>query len=197
MSTPLPQSRVRVQRIAEAAVERARLRVVPRLSPNAPRVPFVTLVSVLLLAGVVGLLMFNTHMQQNSFAATELEQQANELTSRQQTLQMELEELRNPQRVAEQAQALGMVPSAHPAFLRITDGKVLGVPTPATPADRDDVRPPAAKKPADLVPPKNVIRVPADSKAKTKAERRAETKKQNRSGRNETSTNDQGDRSPR
>lgn len=193
MSTPLPQSRVRVQRIAEAAVERARLRVVPRLSPTAPRVPFVTLVSALLLAGVVGLLMFNTHMQQNSFAATELEQQASELTSRQQTLQMQLEELRNPQRVAEKAQALGMVPSAHPAFLRISDGKVLGVPTPASAADRDDVRPPAAKKPESLTPEKIRVRIPA----KTKEERRAEAKKQDRSGRNDSSTNNQGDRSPR
>ena len=54
MSSPLPQSRVRVQRIAEAAVERARLTVVPRLGSEAPRVPFVTLVSLLLVAGVGG-----------------------------------------------------------------------------------------------------------------------------------------------
>ena len=66
MSTPLPHSRVRVQRIAEAAVERARLTVVPRVRRSrSPRVPFVTLVSLLLLGGVVGLLMFNTTMQQN------------------------------------------------------------------------------------------------------------------------------------
>ena len=79
MSTPLPHSRVRVQRIAEAAVERARLTVVPRVrTARSPRVPFVTLVSLLLLGGVVGLLMFNTTMQQNAFAATALEQQASE-----------------------------------------------------------------------------------------------------------------------
>ena len=35
----------------------------------APRVPFVTLVSLMLLGGVVGLLMFNTSMQQASFRA--------------------------------------------------------------------------------------------------------------------------------
>lgn len=192
MSSPLPQSRVRVQRIAESAVERARLRVVPRLSPSAPRVPFVTLVSLLLVAGVVGLLMFNTHMQQNAFAATELEQHATDLSAREQTLAMQLQELRDPQRVAEQAQALGMVPATKPAFIRITDGKVLGVPTPATAEDRTDVRPPAARKPKSLIPVRNVIRTPA----KTRAERRAEAENRRSSGRNGSSAAD-GDRSNR
>ena len=44
----------RVPRIAEAAVERARLTVVPRRRTRAPRVPFVALVSLLLVSGVAG-----------------------------------------------------------------------------------------------------------------------------------------------
>ncbi len=45
----------------EAAVERARLSVVPhRRRVRAPRMPFVTLVSLVLLGGIVGLLCFNT-----------------------------------------------------------------------------------------------------------------------------------------
>ena len=79
--------------------------------------PFVTLVSLLLLGGVVGLLLFNTSMQQASFAATALEEQATSLTAREQTLQMELERLRDPQRVAEARKQLGMVPARAPAFL--------------------------------------------------------------------------------
>ena len=78
-------------------------------APRAPRVPFVTLVSLLLLGGVVGLLLFNTSMQQASFAATALEEQATDLSAREQTLQMELERLRDPQRVAEAAKRQGMV----------------------------------------------------------------------------------------
>ena len=63
MSTLLNQARTRVPRIAEAAVERARLTVVPRTARRrAPRVPFVTLVSLLLVGGVAGLLFFNTSM---------------------------------------------------------------------------------------------------------------------------------------
>jgi cell division protein FtsB len=157
MSTPLPHSRARVQRIAEAAVERARLTVVPRVRARAPRVPFVTLVSLLLLGGVVGLLMFNTSMQQSAFAATALEQQAADLSSREQTLQMELEVLRDPQVVAEKARALGMVDGGPPAFLK-TDGTVSGVPVPATLENRVDILPPPVRKPKALDPDPIVIK---------------------------------------
>ena len=154
---------VRIGRgIAEAAVERARLTVVPRRRTRAARMPFVMLVSLVLLGGVIGLLLFNTSMQQASFAATALEEQANTLTAREQTLQMELEVLRDPQRVAEHAQNLGMVPSANPVFLRLADGKVLGKRVPATPANGLRVRPLPPAKPAILTPAPIVHKVTAD-----------------------------------
>ena len=119
MSSPAVQFRSRVPRIAEAAVERARLtRRARARRVRAARVPFVTLVSLVLLGGVVGLLLFNTSMQQASFAATSLEDQASTLTAREQTLRMELDVLRNPQRVAEQARSMGMVTAGSPAFRR-------------------------------------------------------------------------------
>jgi hypothetical protein len=149
--------------IAEAAVERARLTVVPRRRTRAARMPFVVLVSLVLLGGVIGLLLFNTSMQQASFAATSLEEQANTLTAREQTLQMELEVLRDPQRVAEHAQNLGMVPAANPVFLRLSDGKVLGERVPATPANRLRVRPLPPAKPAVLTPAPIVHEVLADA----------------------------------
>ena len=87
--------------------------------PRAARVPFVTLVSLVLLGGVVGLLLFNTSMQQASFATTALEEQATTLSAREQTLQMELDVLRDPQRVAERAQTHGHGAAVrHPAFLQ-------------------------------------------------------------------------------
>lgn len=162
MSQPLVQLRSRMPRIAEAAVERARLRVVPRRRTRAARVPFVALVTLVLLGGVVGLLLFNTSMQQAAFAATALEQQAGTLSAREQTLEMELEVLRNPQRVAEQAQAMGMVPGGTPAYLVLPTGKVLGEPAPAS-ADntlRLQPRPPA--KPDVLSPDPIVRQVVAD-----------------------------------
>jgi outer membrane biosynthesis protein TonB len=154
-------ARGRVPRIAEAAVERARLTVVPRRAGRAPRVPFVALVSLLLVGGVVGLLLFNTSMQQASFQATALEQQAQVLAAEEQSLQMELETLRDPQRVAAEARSIGMVPPANPAFIRLSDGKVLGSPTPAVPEDGIRVAPLPAQKPKVLRP--DVVIVPAET----------------------------------
>ncbi len=58
MSALMNQARSRVPRIAEAAVERARLTVVPRAARAArPGCPFVALVSLLLVGGVAGLLV--------------------------------------------------------------------------------------------------------------------------------------------
>jgi len=161
MSSPVPQYRSRWPRIAEVAVERARLTVVPRRRTRAARMPFVALVSLVLLGGVVGLLLFNTSMQQASFAATALESRADTLAAREQTLQMELDRLRDPQRVATAAQRLGMVPAGNPAFLRLGSGKVTGVPSPGTRSVpfRINPRPPA--KPRALTPPPTIVHVPA------------------------------------
>lgn len=168
MSTPV-QLRSRVVPLTGAA-ERARLRVVPGRRPRTSRVPFVVLVSLLMLGGVVGLLLFNTSMQQAAFATTALEEQARTLTARQQTLEMELDVLRNPQRVAEQAQRMGMVPSHRPAYLELPSGKVLGEPAPAVPADGLRLLPRPPAKPAVLTPEPVVQQVfptgtPADTTA--------------------------------
>jgi hypothetical protein len=148
-----------VSGLAGAALERARLTVVPRARTRTSPVPFVMLVSFALLAGVIGLLMFNTSMQQAAFTATSMERQASTLEARKETLQMELDQLRDPQRVAREAQGMGMVIPATPAFLRLSDGKVLGTPTPATRENPLRLLPQAPKKPAVLDPPPNVVTV--------------------------------------
>jgi len=124
-------SRTALPRTAREAVGRARLTVVPRLRSRAPRVPFVTLVSLVLLAGIVGLLLFNTSMQQASFAESRLDDQARALSARQQALAMELEELRDPQNLATQACALGMVVGPTAAFLDVESGALTGTPVAA------------------------------------------------------------------
>ena len=163
MSTLMSGARTPVPRFAEAAVERARLTVVPQRSfgrTQAARTPFAVLVLGLLAAGVVGLLMFNTHMQQSSFEATRLQDQVTTLTARQQSLDMELDALRDPQRLAVAAKKLGMVPPSQPAFIRLADGTVLGNPTPASTADAVRINPMAPAKPAALAPKPIVIKVP-------------------------------------
>jgi hypothetical protein len=155
--------RTRVPRFAEAAVERARLTVVPPRRQlgrtQAARTPFAVLVLAMLVAGVVGLLMFNTNMQQTSFKATALQERVNVLTAKEQSLNMELDQLRDPQRLAIAAKRLGMVAPAEPAFVRLLDGRVLGNPTPASPADAVRVTPLPAPKPGSLRQRTRVVKV--------------------------------------
>lgn len=157
--SPAPQLRHRIPRIAEAAVERARLTVVPRGRTQAARVPFVVLVSLLLVGGVVGLLLFNTSMQQSSFATTALEHQAQTLSAREETLRMDLERLRDPQRLAESAQRGGMVPPPASVCFLHPDGKITGTCAPATAADAFPISTPPPSKPAVLTPEPVIERV--------------------------------------
>ena len=161
MSSPALQPRTRVTRLAQEAVDKARLTVVPRVRTRAPRVPFVTLVSLVLVGGIVGLLLFNTSMQQASFAASSLQTEADTLAAREQTLRMELDELRNPQRVAQEAQGMGMVIPAAPVFLDLRTGKTSGVRTPVDAGERHPAPAAGPAKPAILAPPPTVVEVPA------------------------------------
>ena len=169
MSSPALQLRTRVPRIAQAirqeAVDKARLTVVPHMRSRAPRMPFVTLVSLVLVGGIVGLLLFNTSMQQASFAAATLEEQADSLAARQQTLQMELDELRKPERVATQAQQMGMVIPASPVFLDLEDGSVAGVRTPTTREHALALQQREPVKPAVLAPKPTIVKVQATPKS--------------------------------
>jgi cell division protein FtsB len=206
MSSPAVQIRSRIPRIADAAVVRARLTVVPRRRVRAARVPFVSLVSLLLLGGVVGLLLFNTSMQQASFASTALEEQAANLSARQQTLQMELEKLRDPQRVAADAQRLGMVLPVTPAYLNLADGSITGQAVPASADNRLRVHPAPPVKPASIDPrPVKVIvpleGTPLDADGQARADGRGSdtasgsTAAAGRDGRNDSHENHQSQQS--
>lgn len=151
-TSPIPSGRATPLRgrvspwLDGAALQRARLAVVPRVRVRASRFPFVTLVSLMLLAGVVGLLCFNTSMQQAAFTESRLSQQATDLAARQQTLEMELEELRDPQHLAAQAQKQGLVIPTTVAMLDVASGRVKGEAAPAT-ADSTPPLWPRVRKP--------------------------------------------------
>ena len=162
MSSTAPALRARVPRLAGAALERARLTVVPkRRRRRTSPVPFLLLVSMLAVGGVVGLLLFNTSMQQAAFAATDLQRQADALQVRQQTLQVQLDRLRDPQVIAVKAQRMGMVLPTSPAVLDLRSGKVLGQPAPATRLDPLRLFAPPPTKPVELDPPARVTVVQA------------------------------------
>ncbi|HWJ11952.1 MAG TPA: hypothetical protein VNS46_21395 [Nocardioides sp.] len=160
MSSTAPQIR-RLQsvapRVAQAALERARLTVVPRARRSrAPRVPFVAFVSVILLAGVVGLLLFNTSMQQASFRATALESQATNLAAQQEALELDVAALSQAERVNRLAQDMGMVVPSSAGILDLATGRITGEPVPASGADAIPVHMPGPRKPAALQRPADV-----------------------------------------
>ena len=63
---------------------------------------------------------------------------------------MELDALRDPQRLAVAAKELGMVPPSQPAFIRLGDGRVLGTRRRPPPATRVRINPLPTPKPAAL-----------------------------------------------
>jgi len=163
------------------ALERARLTVVPRGRTQARRLPFVALVTVILLGGVIGLLMFNTSMQQAAFAEAKLNDQATSLDAREQALQLQLNRMNDPQRIAARAQAQGMVIPGAPALLRVPSGKVVGTPAPAT---RDNTPPLWPSNPAphyaapttsSTTPSTITSQTPATTKATAKTTSKATT----------------------
>ena len=171
MSSTAPALRTRVPRLAGAALERARLTVVPRRRRRrSSPVPFVMVISMIAVGGVVGLLLFNTSMQQASFAATDLQHRADTLLAQQQTLQMQLDKLRDPQSIALKAQRMGMVLPTSPAVLDLRTGKVLGDPAPATGIDHLRLLPPPPPKPASINPKPRVVVVPATTQKPTRAQ---------------------------
>ena len=147
MSTFLGQARARMPRLHELAQERARLTVVPHRAPRVARVPFVILMLLLLGAGLVGLLVLNTSLQQGAFRAAALQTRQVALSTRQHDLELQVSVLQNPQRLARVAQHLGMVPNTNPVFINAANGRVMGTPAPAIPGTGPELRPPPPPPP--------------------------------------------------
>jgi outer membrane biosynthesis protein TonB len=127
MSTVFSPQKARVTP-APATKQEPKLRVVYGAPFRPPRMPFVIFVVALLAAGLVGLLLLNTELQRGTFQVTDLNQQADQLRDQQEQLEREVRTLESPQNLADRALRMGMVPNQNPVFLRLSDGRVLGVP---------------------------------------------------------------------
>jgi hypothetical protein len=101
---------------------------VPPISADAPRAPFVVLVASLLVAGLGGLLFVHTALAEDSFRLHDLQVRSSLLEDQQQALEQSLAMEASPGRLSDQAQLLGMVRSENPAFIRLSDGRILGKP---------------------------------------------------------------------
>lgn len=177
MSTVFSPQKARVTPAAPAKRSEPKLRVVYGAPFRPPRMPFVIFVVSLLAAGLVGLLLLNTQLQSGTFEITKLNSQADQLRDQQEGLEKQVRTLESPQNLAGRALRMGMVPNPNPVFLRLSDGRVLGVPaegkagtgtamfgpgTPTGTATKPPVKPPVAKppvKPPVVKPP--VVKPPA------------------------------------
>ena len=126
------------------------LRVVPAAVGQPGNGVFAAACMLLLVAGLFGLLMLNTAMAEGSFTLNNLQKTSGELTDTQDALTQAIDAQRSPANLAARAAKLGMVPAGSAAFLRLSDGKVLGVAEPATKRPGFTVvtaaQPPSAKK---------------------------------------------------
>jgi hypothetical protein len=120
---------------------RRRPRVEPGGSPKTvappapmalPRAPFLILVVSMVIVGVLGVLVLNTKINENSFTLDDLQAQQQGLDLKEQQLSRDLEEAQSPGNLRAAAKRLGLVPAGTPAYITLPNGKIVGVPTPAT-----------------------------------------------------------------
>jgi hypothetical protein len=115
-----------------AAKAAPRLRVAPPLPVMVPRAPFIVLVLLLVVGGVLGILVLNTKINENAFRLHDLRLRQTNLDQRQSELEQRLADYESPNNLAAAACKLGLVPAGTPAFIRLPDGKVIGTPQPAS-----------------------------------------------------------------
>jgi hypothetical protein len=117
-------------RATETAVPQPRLRVAPPAPISAPRAPFIAVVITLVVAGVFGILLINTKTNENSFRISKLQDQQQTLDNQQQQLDNQLAVFDSAGNLDAAARRLGLVRADTPAYIRMPDGKVFGVPKP-------------------------------------------------------------------
>ncbi|MGO4956426.1 hypothetical protein ACTQ49_03990 [Luteococcus sp. Sow4_B9] len=125
-----------LEQIQERAAARAGappLRPVPASAARLSRVAFIIFLLGLLGAGMVGVLLLNTAIQQRSATVTQAQREAEDLGHQQASLTARVEQLRSSSGLAEKAWEIGLRPNPHPVFVQLdADGKggrVVGEPT--------------------------------------------------------------------
>ncbi len=119
------------QRTVTRAGRSGRSPSAPPVPVAAPRAPFVALLLGLVVAGIVGLLVLNTAINTRSLTVQQLRDKQATLDAREQQLNRELADRGSPGNLQAAATRMGLVPAGTTAFIRLPDGKVIGVPQPA------------------------------------------------------------------
>jgi hypothetical protein len=123
------ESRETRSRGSEAAPQ---LRVAPPAPISAPRAPFIAVVIAIVVAGVIGILLINTKTNENTFEISKLQDQKTAQDNQQQKLENQIAGYESTGNLDVAARRLGLVKADTPAYIRLPDGKVIGVPKPGT-----------------------------------------------------------------
>jgi hypothetical protein len=153
MSQMTSAARVGARALNRPTTGTPRLRVVTGEHLRRGDAAFGIFCAVLLSAGLIGLLLLNTSLAQGSFELHKLRATSDQLSDAQGALTQSLDASKSPANLATRATAMGMVPAQSAAFLRLSDGRVIGVAKPAPAGSRFTVvgttaPAPAAKDPA-------------------------------------------------
>lgn len=110
-----------VRAVPAAAARRAR-----------PKLAYAVVAVAGVLAMVIVQLLLSVGLSQGAYEISSLQRQETTLGWKMQSASDDLLEVSSPQFIAANAQALGMVINGTPAYLRLSDGAVIGVPAAAT-----------------------------------------------------------------
>ena len=134
MSQMTSTARVGARALNRPVTETPRLRVVTGAPQRHSGAAFGVVCALLLAVGLIGLLLLNTSLAQGSFTLSRLQATSDQLADAQGALNQSVTASQAPANLASRAVGMGMVPAQSAAFLRLSDGKVIGV---AKAASRD------------------------------------------------------------
>ncbi|RFA15117.1 hypothetical protein B7R22_07240 [Subtercola boreus] len=104
------------------------------LRRRKPKLAYAAVVVVGVFSIVVAQLMLSIGLSNGAYEISSLQTEQKEIDRSNSALSEQLDGLSAPQSLAASAEALGMVANVHPAYLRLSDGAVLGTPTTASSA---------------------------------------------------------------
>ncbi|WP_189169196.1 hypothetical protein [Pilimelia anulata] len=108
------------------------LTVAPPAPVSVPRAPFVALLLLVVVGGVLGILMVNTSVMENAFRLQNLQQQYADLDRVEGELRRDLEYTETPNNLYRAAKRLGMVDGGQPAVITLPNGRQIEMPNPLT-----------------------------------------------------------------
>jgi hypothetical protein len=114
--------------------------------------PFAAACTAILVLSLLGLLLLNIALTRGAYDVQSLQGHATLLGEHEQALAERLAAQAAPGQLSQRATEMGMVASTSPAFIRLSDGAVLGVPQPAQapPAPTVSAESPESPEPAEV-----------------------------------------------